>query len=107
MISGSDFKPFQPVLVGGREEKRNEDRDGIMTHVKACEEKTPARSSSIFAGFSNPQASTNRNSEGHSVQLRPGAQNENNPQQRDWERGVWDLVFHSYYGNLTRDNVCG
>ena len=42
-----------------------------------------------------------------SVQLRPGAQNENNPQQRDWERGVWDLVFHSYYGNLTRDNVCG
>ena len=43
----------------------------------------------------------------HSVQLRPGAQNENNPQQRDWERGVWDLVFHSYYGNLTRDNVCG
>ena len=42
-----------------------------------------------------------------SVQLRPGAQNENNPQQRAWERGVWDLVFHSYYGNLTRDNVCG
>ena len=41
------------------------------------------------------------------LQLRPGAQNENNPQQRDWERGVWDLVFHSYYGNLTRDNVCG
>ena len=35
-----------------------------------------------------------------SVQLRPGAQNENNPQQRDWERGVWDLVFHSYYANL-------
>ena len=43
----------------------------------------------------------------YSVQLRPGAQNENNPQQRAWERGVWDLVFHSYYGNLTRDNVCG
>ena len=43
----------------------------------------------------------------NSVQLRPGAQNENNPQQRDWERGVWDVVFHSYYGNLTRDNVCG
>ena len=39
------------------------------------------------------------------MQLRPGAQNENNPQQRDWERGVWDLVFHSYYGNLTRDSV--
>ena len=49
----------------------------------------------------------NRENVAHSVQLRPGAQNENNPQQRDWERGVWDLVFHSYYGNLTRDNVCG
>ena len=37
--------------MGGRE-KRNEDKDGIMTRVKACEEKTPDRSSSIFAGFS-------------------------------------------------------
>ena len=31
-----------------------------MTRVKACEEKTPDRSS-IFAGFSNPRASTNHN----------------------------------------------
>ena len=40
--------------MGGRE-KRNEDKDGIMTRVKACEEKTPARSSSIFAGFPIPE----------------------------------------------------
>ena len=40
-----------------------------MTRVKACEEKTPARSSSIFAGFSNPQASTNRNSEVQELHL--------------------------------------
>ena len=39
--------------MGGRE-KRNEDKDGIMTRVKACEEGTPDRSLSIFAGFSNP-----------------------------------------------------
>ena len=69
MISGSDFKPFQPVLVGGREGERNEDKDGIMTRVKACEEKTPDRSSSIFAGFSNPRASRNRNSEGQELHL--------------------------------------
>ena len=54
--------------MGGRE-KRNEDKDGIMTRVKACEEKTPDRSSSIFAGFSNPRASTNRNSEGQELHL--------------------------------------
>ena len=40
-----------------------------MTHVKAWEEKTPDRSSSIFAGFSNPRASTNRNSEGQELHL--------------------------------------
>ena len=50
-------------------EKRNEDKDGIMTRVKACEEKTPDRSSSIFAGFSNPRASTNRKSEGQELYL--------------------------------------
>ena len=38
-----------------------------MTRVKACEEKTPDRSSSIFASFSNPRASTNRNSEGQEL----------------------------------------
>ena len=54
--------------MGGRE-KRNEDKDGIVTRVKACEEKTPDRSSSIFAGFSNPRASTNRNSEGQELHL--------------------------------------
>ena len=41
----------------------------IMTRVKACEEKTPDRSSPIFAGFSNPRASTNRNSEGQELHL--------------------------------------
>ena len=54
--------------MGGRE-KRNEDKDGIMTRVKACEEKTPDRSSSIFVDFSNPRASTNRNSEGKELHL--------------------------------------
>ena len=40
-----------------------------MTRAKACEEKTPDRSSSIFAGFSNPLALTNRNSEGQELHL--------------------------------------
>ena len=40
-----------------------------MTRVKACEEKTLDRSSSIFAGFSNPRASTNCNSEGQELHL--------------------------------------
>ena len=67
MVSGGDFGPFRPVLVGGG--GGDGGGGGVVTRVGACGGGTPDRSSSVFAGFSGPRASAGRGDGGRGLHL--------------------------------------